>query len=137
MPFEARLGFTNENNRRDFAEKLLPKLPGCRVVTEDTPAPDAEDTGAYTDWLRLTISSPTAARDLCHQLMAFLSHHKQSGVLLQWQGGDGTPQSAQLSGQSQRDAEVVAMRLSTAVKALNDAERAANKNPPITPINTD
>jgi hypothetical protein len=124
MAFHARLGFVNENVQKDFTERLLPKLPGSRIVEEAAPAPDEND--IFTHWTPLSISSPTAARDLCHQLTGFLNHHKQSGLLLQWKGGDESDQSIQLTGQ-QRDAEIAGMRLSAAVKAHNDAEKAAAK----------
>jgi hypothetical protein len=133
MAFEVRLGFINEHVLREFTGKFLPKLPGCRTVAEETPAAEQEAEGEtdeanpFTHWVRLSISSPTAARDLCHQLTALLSHLKQTGLILEWTGGDGTPQTAQLSGQASRDAEIVAMRLSTSVKAHNDAEKAAKE----------
>ncbi len=133
MPFQVRIGFINEISLNEFTDKLLPKLPGCRVVAEETPAAepegeaDTDDANPFTHWVQLTVSSPTAARELCHQLTALLSHFKQSGVILEWTGGDGTQQTAQISGQMLRDAEIVAMRLSTSVKAHNDAEKAAAK----------
>lgn len=136
MPFQARIGFMTENGLQEFREKSLPRLPGCKPVEEDAnakagsetpPAESEEGESAFNDWLALSISSPTAARDLCHQLMAFLNHARQNAVRLEWVGGDGSTQSAQIRGQLTRDLEIAAMRLSTSVKAHNDAEKAAAK----------
>jgi hypothetical protein len=134
MPFQARIGFMTENGLQEFREKSLPRLPGCKPVEESAqaessaqPAESEEGEGAFNDWLPLSISSPTAARDLCHQLMAFLNHAKQSAVRLEWVGSDGSTQFAQISGQLTRDLEIAAMRLSASVKAHNDAEKAAAK----------
>ena len=123
MAFQARIGFVNENVQKDFTERLLPKLPGSHIVEEAAPAPDDD---VFTHWTPISISSPTAARDLCHQLTGFLNHHRQSGLMLQWKGGDESDQSIQLTGQQQAS-EIAGMRLSAAVKAHNDAEKAAAK----------
>lgn len=127
MAFQAVLGFMSDNARREFSERILPKLPGCHVTGEETSSSaEGEESEAFTHRLQLTISSPMAARDLCHHLTGFLNHLK-GGVLLEWTGQDGAAQALQLSGQAARDAEIAAVRLAASVKAHNDAEKAAAK----------
>jgi hypothetical protein len=125
MAFQARIGFVSESQMTDFTARFLPRVPGCRVEAEETPEePDEASENAYTHWLTLSITSPTAARDLCHQLTAFITHLKKGGALLEWKSAEGATQTGQLSTSAIRDAEIVAMRLSASVKAYNSAAKA-------------
>jgi len=127
MSFPVHLGFMRENDLREFTDRLLPRLPGCRVLEEDSPQADTEETEERVYRIRLAVSSPTAARELLAQLMSFLSHHKGSGVFLEWTGHDGLPQNVSLNSDTPRNAEIASARLAASVKAHNDAEKAAAK----------
>ena len=135
MPFPVNLGFMRENDLSEFIDRLLPRLPGSRVLEEDLPQADTEEVEETVYRVRLAISSPTAARELCQQVMSFLSHHKGSGVFLEWTGHDGLPQNVSLNSDSPRNAEIAAARLAASVKAHNDAEKAAARSKEGSPPN--
>ncbi|HZT40557.1 MAG TPA: hypothetical protein VFA07_00125 [Chthonomonadaceae bacterium] len=128
MAFPIHVGFMRENDLREFTDRLLPRLPGCRVLDEDLPETDKEEVEQTIYRVRLAVSSPTGARELCQQLMSFLSHHKGSGVFLEWTGHDGLPQNVPLNSDMPRNAEIASVRLAASVKAHNDAEKAAAKS---------
>lgn len=123
MPFPITVAFATEHDRSDFEERILPRIRGHRA---EPVLPEEED-GAHR--VGITVTSPSAARDLCHQLQAFLAHNKTGQVTVEWNGPDGTLQSGQVSGDSQRDAEVLALRLGAAAKAHLDAEKGRDAEP--------
>jgi hypothetical protein len=119
MSLTVRIGFLQESARADFVARFLPRLPGSRLTAEETA--EEGDEAAYAHRVVLGLSSPTAARELCQQLVAFLNHHKGSGVHLEWSGAEGKQQTAQLAGAAAKDAERVAVRLGAAARASKDA----------------
>lgn len=141
MSFHAELGFLSASACSEFTTKFLPRLPGCRpaeslpengaaaAIREETREDSGSTEGAPEDAfpfrLSLTLSSPTAARDLCHQLVGFLHRHRQSGVRLGWTGADMQPQMAVISERNPRDSDVIGMRVSAAVKSHQDAAKMA------------
>ena len=116
MPFVMTLGFATETDRDEFIEKTLPRVRGQQV---DPPA--AEEDGVFR--LGVSVTSQTAARDLCHQIVGFLAHSKKDQVTVSWNGGDGHTQSGTITGESARDAEVLSVRVGAAAKAQVDAEK--------------
>ena len=117
MAFEIDLGFATEHDRDDFVERILPKLRGKQAEA----APAGEEDALHR--VAVAVTSPSAARDLCHQLVAFLAHAKNSRVQVGWKGADGTAQVGEVSAGSARDAELVSVRVSAAAKALLDKEK--------------
>ncbi len=118
MPFALTLGFATEHDRDDFVEKILPKVRGQQMDP-----PKTEEDGLYR--IAVSVTSPSAARDLCHQVVAFLAHSKKDRVIVEWQGVDGQAHSGRVTGESARDAEILAVRVSAAAKAHLDDEKTA------------
>jgi hypothetical protein len=118
MSLSVRIGFLHENARADFVARFLPKLPGSRLTAEETA--DEGEEAAYPYHVTLDVSSPTAARDLCRQFVAFLSHHKNSGLHVEWPDHEGKPQTSQLAGTAAKDAELLAVRLGASIRAARD-----------------
>ena len=75
--------------------------------------------------IAVSVTSPSAARDVCHQVVAFLAHSKKDRVIVEWQGVDGQAHSGRVTGESARDAEIVAVRVSAAAKAHLDSEKTS------------
>src|SRR5579884_2587076 len=115
MSFPLRIGFLSESAYGDFVTRFLPRLPGTRLEPQQ-PEP-AGDESAFRHLALVAVSSATAAKDLCHQLNAFLAHHKNSGIRLEWEGADGTVQTAQLTANAAKESEIVALRLGAAIRA--------------------
>lgn len=113
MPFVITLGFATEHDRNEFAERVAPKVRGHE--TEEGLTAPAEGDGLQR--LGIAVTSQSAARDLCHQIVAFLAHSKTGRVTVSWPGVGGEPQSAQVSAGAARDAETLAVRLGAAAKA--------------------
>ena len=119
MAFEMTLGFATEHDRADFIERIAPRVRG--QVAE--PAARAEEDGLYR--VQVAVTSQTAARDLCHMVVAFLAHSKKDRVNLSWTAADGSQQSGAVTGDSPRDAEILAVRVGAAAKNHLDVEKAA------------
>src|SRR5438067_2021316 len=67
MPFVITLAFATEHDRDAFREKILPRLRGSEVDPEG----DAGDPpGLFR--AAVSVTSHSAARDVCHQLNSFL-----------------------------------------------------------------
>jgi hypothetical protein len=115
MPFALTLGFATEHDRDDFVEKILPKVRGQQV---DPPKTEVEPDGLHR--IAVSVTSPSAARDVCHQVVAFLAHSKKDRVIVEWQGVDGKAHSGLVTGESAKDAEILAVRVSAAAKAHLD-----------------
>lgn len=121
MAFTLTLGFATEHNKSQFEERILPKLRAA-------PAAAAAVDGAEADGLKrvsLSVTSPSAARDVCRQVVAFLAHAKGLRVDVEWLGADGAAQRDQIEAGEQRQAERVEIRLSMAAKAHLDSEKAS------------
>ena len=117
MSFEMTLGFATEQDKEEFIERILPKIRGH----EAAPSAPEEDDGLKR--IGVAVTSQTAARDLCHQLVAFLAHSKNDSVSMSWQGSDGSAQTGMVTGSSARDAEILSVRVGAAARAHLDAEK--------------
>jgi hypothetical protein len=118
MAFVMTLGFATEQDKEQFVERILPKLRG----QEAEPAkPEEED---ELQRLGVSVTSASAARDICHQLVAFLAHSKNDSVSVFWEGADGSAHNGLVTGNSARDAEVLAVRVGEAAKVHLDAEKS-------------
>lgn len=111
MRFEIKLAFGTAHERDDFAERIVPRLRGQRLPREE------DDAEGLPPSLRVAVGSVSAAKDLCHQVVAFLSHSKGSRVDLFWPGQSGSEQRGEIGAGGARDAEMVALRLGAAAKA--------------------
>ena len=118
MAFVFSVGFATEHDKQDFESRIAPKVRG-KVV--DAPAVEGADA---LHRVGLAVTSQSAAKEVCHLLLAFLAHSKNSAVTLHWTGADGQPQVDDVVTGQQRDAELLAMRLGAAAKAAMDAEKA-------------
>src|SRR5690349_15291413 len=101
MPFTLTLGFATEHDRDEFVERILPKVRGQQA---EPPARDGEPDTLHRT--AVTVTSPSAARDVCHQVVAFLAHSKKDFVNVEWSGADGQSHSGVVSGESAKDAEI-------------------------------
>ncbi len=119
MPFVITLAFATEHDREAFREKILPRLRGSEVEPEG-------DAGDPPGLMRVgvAVTSHTAARDVCHQLNAFLNKAKNDRVNVHWTGVDGKRQVGEARGNAAREAEVLSVRVGAAAKAGLDAEKA-------------
>ncbi len=120
MPFTITLGFAAEHDRDAFIEKVVPKVRGHAA----DPAPGEEGDALHKT--AVAVTSQTAAKELCHLIVAFLAHSKSSRVVLIWPGAGGEPQAGEVNAGTgaAREAEVLAMRLGPAAKAFMDHEKA-------------
>ena len=118
MAFTITLAFATEHDREAFREKILPRVRGSEVDPEG----DANDPPGLSR-IGVAVTSQTAARDLCHQVTAFLSKAKNDRVDVYWTGVDGNRQSGEVRGDSARDSEILTVRVGAAAKARLDAER--------------
>ena len=118
MAFVITLGFATEHDRDSFAERILPKIYGKAA---DPVVPEGEPDGLHRT--AISVTSQTAAREVCHQTVAFLAHSKNDQVLLSWSGADGNTHSGDVTGKSARDAELLAVRVGAAAKAHIDKEK--------------
>ena len=121
MPFTITAGFVTESDRNAFVEKVLPKVHGHQ--TDDTNTPPADE-GDELYRSSVAVTSQSAARELCHLLVAFLAHTKSSRVVLSWPGAGGEPQAGEVNAGTgaAREAELLAMRLGPAAKAFMNRE---------------
>jgi hypothetical protein len=119
MAFTFNVGFATEHDRDAFVERVLPRVRAQQ--TEPAAVAEAAEDGLHR--MGLTVTSQSAAKEVCHQIVAFLAHAKNSRVTLEWTGADGQPQSGDVAAGSAKDAEIVAMRLGAAAKAQVDAEK--------------
>jgi hypothetical protein len=116
MSFDIRLAFGTAHERDDFAERSLPRVRGQRVESAE------DDAEGQMPSLRVSVGSPSAARDVCHQVVSFLAHSKGSRISVYWTGADQSEQSGEIGTGGARDAEIVALRLGAAAKAALDGE---------------
>lgn len=121
MAFVINLGFATEQAKEAFTAKTLPKVRGRAV---DIPAVEGEEAGGLHR-IGVAVTSPTAARDLCHLLVSFLAHDKSARIDVSWVGVDGQTHVGEVAGGSTRDAEILAVRLGAAAKAQIDHEKGA------------
>ncbi len=120
MAFTIRLGFATEHAQEAFIERTLPKVRGQRV---DLPTEETEEPTLH--WIGVAVTSQTAARDLCHLLVSFLTHTKNTRVDVAWTALDGQVQRGEVTANAARDVEIVSVRLGAAAKAAIDHEKAA------------
>lgn len=123
MSFVIDLAFATEHDKEAFAEKILPRVRGHSV---ELPLP-AEDESDALHHLGVAVTSPSAAKDLCHQMVAFLAHAKTGRIDVRWTAADGQVQTGEVNANSARDAEILALRLAPAVKAHMEAEKASTE----------
>jgi hypothetical protein len=120
MPFVISVGFATEHDRDDFEEKILPKIRGHKA--EPPQVEGAEKDALYR--IGVAVTSQTAAKDLCHQIVGFLAHAKNSRVDVAWIGADGQLQVGEVNAGAAREAEILAVRVGASAKAHMDAEKA-------------
>lgn len=119
MSFVITLAFATEHDREAFKERILPRLRGSEVDPEG----DAGDPpGLYR--VGVSVTSHTAARDVCHQLNSFLAKAQKDRVDVSWKGADGKRQAGEASGNAPKEAEILSVRVGAAAKARLDEERA-------------
>jgi hypothetical protein len=119
MPFVISLGFATETDKNTFVEKIVPKVRGHQ--TDPPTVAEGEEDVLYR--IGLTVTSQSAAKELCHHMVAFLAHNKKGRITADWTGVDGQPHTGTIEANAARDAEVLAMRLGAAAKAHMDTER--------------
>ncbi len=117
MAFVIDLGFVTEHARDDFVERALPKVRGHQAE------PRSPGEGDELQRIGVAVTSQSAARDLCHQIVAFLAHNKSGRVHVEWLGTDGKAQAGDITGETPGEAEMLAVRLGAAAKAHMDAEK--------------
>lgn len=118
MAYIVTLGFDTPKGAGEFVEKVAPRIHGKLV---DVPADMAGD-GAHR--LSVAVSSPTAAREVCHSVVAFLSHAKGARVDIFWHAADGSVQTAPVDATAKGDAEVLATRIGMAAKVALESPTA-------------
>ena len=126
MPFTIMLDFATEPDLAAFLQRILPRVRGQQA---DTPAPADEGDGPRLFRTGLTVTSQSAARELCHLLVSFLAHSKTGRISLEWRGVDGQPHRGVVEGGSAREAEILAVRLGAAAKAHLDQEKSEDAPP--------
>src|SRR5438552_6785303 len=94
MPFVMTAGFATEHDRDAFVERVIPKVRGHQT---EPAAPESEE-GEGVHRVGIAVTSQSAARDICHQVVAFLAHSKSTRVTLSWPGAGGEPQSGDVNG---------------------------------------
>jgi hypothetical protein len=119
MAFVMTLAFATEHDRESFRDKILPRLRATEVDPEGDPG---DPPGLYR--IGVAVTSHSAARDVCHQLNAFLVKAQNDIVNVYWTGVEGTRQSGEARGNAPREAEVLSVRIGAAAKARLDEERA-------------
>ncbi|HXG24525.1 MAG TPA: hypothetical protein VNJ09_08240 [Chthonomonadales bacterium] len=122
MAFVIGLAFATEQDRADFVERIMPRVRGKEA---EPPRPEGEEDGLH--WMGIAVTSQSAARDLCHQLVAFLAHSKKTRVDVTWRSADGQLQTGQVTAEAAREAEILSVRLGAAAKAHLDAEKNASE----------
>lgn len=125
MSFILTLSFIRDHDRQLFEERVVPKLRGTLVE----PPEDAEAEAQGYHRLAVSVTSPSAARDVCRHALGFLSHIKNGRIIFSWTGADGSAQFGDLNAGEGRDAELLAMRIGAAAKAACDAGRAPEDTP--------
>jgi hypothetical protein len=120
MAFVIGLAFATAQDRSEFVERIMPRVRGKEA---EPPKPEGEEDGLY--WMGIAITSPSAARNLCHQIVAFLAHSKKTRVDVTWRGIDGQLHAGQVRAEATRDAEILSVRLGAAAKAHLEAEKSA------------
>lgn len=113
MPYTITLGFATEHERDAFVEKIAPKIRAHRVE------PLAAEEGAEDKLYRvgLAVTSPSAAKDVCNHIVAFLAHSKNTRVDVFWTGLGGEVLSGEVNAGSPREAELLALRIAAAARA--------------------
>jgi hypothetical protein len=121
MAFTITLSFIREHDQELFLERVAPRLRGHLV---DPPADEVADAEGYHR-VALSVTSPSAAREVCQHAFGFLAHAKNARIIFSWAGADGQVHYGDLNAGQGRDAELLAMRVGAAAKACLDAEREA------------
>jgi hypothetical protein len=113
MPYTITLGFATEHERDAFVEKIVPKVRAHLVE------PLAAEEGAEDKLHRigLAVTSPTAAKDVCNHIIAFLAHSKNTRVDVYWTGLGGEVLAGEVNAGAPREAEILALRIAAAAKA--------------------
>ncbi|MGC8667567.1 MAG: hypothetical protein ACP5VE_05580 [Chthonomonadales bacterium] len=124
MPFVITLGFATEHDRDEFLNRTLHRIRG--QVTDPSIVPSEPD-GLHR--IGIAVTSPSAARDVCHQVVSFLAHAKNDRVNLAWPGANGEPQHGEVAGSAVKDAEILAVRVGAAAKVHLEREKEAQPEP--------
>lgn len=127
MAFTMTLAFATEHDRDAFVERALPRTRAHQVEQPEALAP-AEPDDLHR--ISVAVTSPSAARDLCHQIVAFLAHAKNTRVDVRWIGADGQPQVGDVNAGTAREGELLAMRVGAAAKTRLDAEKTEQEVSP-------
>ncbi len=119
MAYTITLGFATEHDRDAFVEKIVPKIRAHQVE----PLPTEEGAEDKLHRLGLAVTSPSAAKDVCNHIVAFLAHIKNTRVDVFWTGMGGEVLAGDVNAGAPRDAEILGLRIAAAAKAeLNKEE---------------
>jgi hypothetical protein len=135
VAFTITLAFATPQARDAFAEQELPRVHGQPV---DQPV-DAE--GAPPR-LAVAVRSPSSAREVCRLVESFLRQRETSArfpqgsrVDLAWIDSNGEEQVGWIAQGSPRDADLLAIQIGAAAKAVLDKEKAqAAEQPAVGPV---
>jgi len=125
MPFSVTIAFVRSIDRDGFVEKGPGKIHGSLAAVE-SPGADAPEADILHRAV-ITVTSPTAAREVCHHVASYLAHAKGSRVDITWVGADGESQYGEVNAGALRDADLLATRVGAAAKAIIDAEKSRAK----------
>lgn len=125
MAFTITMGFMRDHDLQLFMDRVAPRLRGQLT---DPPADEiAEAQGLKR--IAVSVTSQSAARDVCRHAHGFLTHAKNARIVFSWTGTDGQTHYGDLNAGEGRDAEMLALRVGAAAKAALDAEREAEETP--------
>lgn len=119
MSFTVVLSFVKSTDRDAFEARALSRV---RAHKADTAPADSDD---GLSRLALTVTSSSAARDLCAEANAYLAHSRGSRIGFTWSGQDGEIQTGDIVSGGARDADLLATRLGAAAKLVLGAQRSS------------
>jgi hypothetical protein len=126
VAFAITLSFATPHTRDAFAEQELPHVHGQRI--EPPAVEDAE--GVEPSLLTLEVRSPTSAKEVCRLVESFLRHSKDERIDVMWTDANGDAQVGWIAAKSPRDADLLAIQIGAAAKAVFDKEKEAAEPEP-------
>lgn len=124
MPFTLTLHFVSPHDRDLFLERVVPRLRGHLVE----PPPDETAEAQGYQRVAVSVTSPSAAQDVCRQAFGFLTHMKDARIAFAWPALDGSLQYGEIVSGESRNADLLSTRLAAAAKAFLDAEKRASSS---------
>jgi hypothetical protein len=126
VAFAMTLSFATIQARDAFADQELSRVHGQQV--EPSPVADAE--AAEPARIAVEVRSPTSAKEVCRLVESFLRHSKDTRIDLTWTDANGDAQVGWISSGSSRDADLLAIQIGAAAKAVLDKEKEAAEPTP-------